>query len=184
MARLCGRAFKGQRCLAPVPFGHRQNTFTAGFRLAGLAAPFLLDGPMDGVAFLTYARRVLVSGPKPGDIVIMDNLPAYKVTGGAKPSRVPAPPLFYLPPCSPDLDPIKKAFPKVKAILRKAAACTLEGLWAAIASTLDAFTSEECRNYFAACGYGPVQDENALDCNGCNVFRFVGPKACGALRTA
>jgi transposase len=157
MARLRGRAPKGERCLAPVPFGHWQTTtFTAGLRLGGLAAPFILDGPMDGVAFLTYVRRVLVPELKPGDIVIMDNLPAHKVTGVSEAIEGAGASLIYLPPYSPDLNPIEKAFSKVKAILRKAAARTLEGLWAAIASTLDAFTPEECRNYFAACGYGPA----------------------------
>jgi transposase len=157
MARLRGRALKGERCLASVPFGHWQTTtFTAGLRLGGLAAPFILDGPMDGVAFLTYVRRVLVPELKPGDIVVMDNLPAHKVTGVREAIEGAGASLIYLPPYSPDLNPIEKAFSKVKAILRKAAARTLEELWAAIASTLDAFTPEECRNYFAACGYDPA----------------------------
>ncbi len=157
MARLRGRAPKGERCLASVPFGHWQTTtFTAGLRLGGLTAPFLLDGPMDGVAFLTYVRQVLSPALKPGDIVIMDNLPAHKVTGVREAIEEAGACLFYLPPYSPDLNPIEKAFSKVKAILRKAAARTLEGLWAAIASALDAFTPEECRNYFASCGYDPV----------------------------
>lgn len=157
MARLRGRALKGERCLASVPFGHWQTTtFTAGLRLGGLAAPFILDGPMDGVAFLTYVRQVLVPELKPGDIVIMDNLPAHKVTGVREAIEGAGASVLYLPPYSPDLNPIEKAFSKVKAILRKAAARTLEGLWAAIAGTLDAFTPEECRNYFAACGYDPA----------------------------
>jgi transposase len=157
MARLRGRAPKGERCLAPVPFGHWQTTtFTAGLRLGGLAAPFILDGPMDGVAFLTYVRQVLVPELKPGDMAIMDNLPAHKVTGVREAIEDAGASLIYLPPYSPDLNPIEKAFSKVKAILRKAAARTLEGLWAAIASTLDAFTPEECHNYFAACGYDPA----------------------------
>jgi len=157
MARLRGRAPKGKRCLASVPFGHWQTTtFTAGLRAGGLTAPFILDGPMDGVAFLTYVRQVLVPALKPGDIVIMDNLPAHKVTGVREAIEEAGACLAYLPPYSPDLNPIEKAFAKVKAILRKAAARTLEGLWAAIASALDAFTPEECRNYFASCGYDPA----------------------------
>ena len=157
MARLRGRAPKGGRCLAPVPFGHWQTTtFTAGLRVGGLAAPFILDGPMDGVAFLTYARQILVPELKPGDIVIMDNLPAHKVTGVRKAIEGAGAYLIYLPPYSPDLNPIEKAFSKLKAILRKAAARTLEGLWAAIGNALNAFTAEECRNYFAACGYDPA----------------------------
>jgi transposase len=98
----------------------------------------------------------LVPELKPGDIVIMDNLPAHKVTGVREAIEDAGASLIYLPPYSPDLNPIEKAFAKVKAILRKAAARTLEGLWAAIASTLDGFTPEECRNYFAACGYNPA----------------------------
>lgn len=132
------------------------NHHLYGLRAGGLTAPFILDGPMDGVAFLTYVRQVLVPALKPGDIVIMDNLPAHKVTGVREAIEEAGACLAYLPPYSPDLNPIEKAFAKVKAILRKAAARTLEGLWAAIASALDAFTPEECRNYFASCGYDPA----------------------------
>ena len=157
MARLRGRALRGERCLTSVPFGHWQTTtFTAGLRVDGLIAPFILDGPMDGVAFLTYVRRVLVPALKPGDIVIMDNLSAHKVTGVCEAIEAAGGCLVYLPPYGPDLNPIEKAFSKVKAILRKAAARTLEQLWAAIEGVLDAFTPEECRNYFDACGYDPA----------------------------
>jgi transposase len=157
MARLRGRAPKGERCPDPVPFGHWQTTtFTVGLRADGLTAPFILDGPMDGVAFLTYIRRVLVPVLKPGDSVIMDNLPAHKVKGVREAIEAAGAYLIYLPPYSPDLNPIEKAFSKLKAILRKAAARTLEELWAAIASALDVFSPEECRNYFASCGYEPA----------------------------
>jgi transposase len=155
MARLRGRAFRGERCRAPVPFGHwKTTTFTAGLRLSGLAAPFVLDGPMDGVAFLAYVSEVLVPELKPGDRVIMDNLPAHKVKGVREAIEGAGAALIYLPPYSPDLNPIENAFSKLKAILRKAAARTLDELWAAIAAALTAFKPEECRNYFAACGYG------------------------------
>ncbi len=157
MARLRGRAPKGERCRAPVPFGHwKTTTFTAGLRLGSLAAPFVLDGPMDGVAFLAYVSQVLVPELKPGDIAIMDNLPAHKVKGVREAIEGAGAYLIYLPPYSPDLNPIEKAFSKVKAILRKAAARTLEELWAAIAHALTAFKPAECRNYFAACGYDPA----------------------------
>jgi transposase len=157
MARLRGRASKGERCLSSVPFGHwKTTTFTAGLRLTGLAAPFILDGPMDGDAFLAYVSQVLVPGLKGGDIVIMDNLPAHKVKGVREAIEAAGASLIYLPPYSPDLNPIEKAFAKVKAILRKAAARTLEDLWQAIAHALAAFTSHECANYFAASGYGPA----------------------------
>ena len=155
MARLRGRAAKGERCSSSVPFGHwKTTTFTAGLRVNGLAAPFVLDGPMDGDAFLAYLRQVLVPELKPGDIVIMDNLPAHKVTGVRATIESAGAGLVYLPPYSPDFNPIEKAFSKIKAILRKAAARTREDLWTVIASALTAFESEECRNYFTACGYG------------------------------
>jgi transposase len=157
MARLRGRAAKGKRCCSFVPFGHwKTTTFTAGLRVNGLAAPFVLDGPMDGDAFLAYVRQVLVPELKSGDIVIMDNLPAHKVTGVRATIESAGARLVYLPPYSPDLNPIEKAFSKLKAILRKAAARTLEDLWAAIAGALTAFEPQECRNYFTACGYDPV----------------------------
>jgi transposase len=155
MARLRGRAAKGERCLSPVPFGHwKTTTFTAGLRLTGLAAPFVLDGPMDGDAFLAYVSQVLVPELKTGDIIIMDNLPAHKVRGVRQAIEAAGASLIYLPPYSPDLNPIEKAFAKLKAILRKAAARTLDGLWDAIAHALAAFTPQECANCFAACGYG------------------------------
>jgi transposase len=155
MARLCGRAPKGERCLSAVPFGHwKTTTFTAGLRLNGLAAPFLLDGPMDGDAFLAYISQVLVPELKPNDIVIMDNLPAHKVKGVRQAIEAADASLISLPPYSPDLNPIEHAFSKIKAILRKAAARTIEDLWTAIAHALATFTPQECSNYFAACGYG------------------------------
>lgn len=154
MARLRGRALKGERCRASVPFGHwKTTTFTAALRLTGLTAPLVLDGPMDGVAFLAYIRQVLVPGLKPGDIVIMDNLPAHKVKGVREAIEGAGAHLIYLPPYSPDLNPIENAFSKLKAILRKAAARTIEDLWAAIAAALDTFTPTQCSNFFAACGY-------------------------------
>jgi transposase len=155
MARLRGRAGKGERCVASVPFGHwKTTTFTAGLRLNGLAAPLVLEGPMDGDAFLAYVRQFLVPELKCGDIVIMDNLRAHKVKGVRDAIEAAGALLVYLPPYSPDFNPIEKAFSKLKAILRKAAARTVEDLWAAIAEALTAFQDGECKNYFTACGYG------------------------------
>ena len=108
---------------------------------------------MDGEAFLVYVRRVLVPDLTPGDIVIMDNLPAHKVSGVREAIEAAGATLFYLPPYSPDFNPIEMAFSKLKALLRKAATRTIEDLWAAVATILDAFTPEECINYFAAAGY-------------------------------
>lgn len=157
MARLRGRAGKGERCVASVPFGHwKTTTFTAGLRLNGLAAPFVLEGPMDGDAFLAYVSQFLVPELKSGDIVIMDNLRAHKVTGVRDAIEAAGAFLVYLPPYSPDFNPIEKAFSKLKAILRKAATRTVDDLWTAIAEALAAFQASECKNYFTACGYGPA----------------------------
>jgi transposase len=156
MARIRGRAPKGERCRASVPYGHwKTTTFTAGLRLSGLSAPMTLDGPMDGDAFLAYVTHVLAPELKPGDTVIMDNLPAHKVNGVRDGVESAGARLLYLPPYSPDFNPIEKAFSKLKAILRKAAARTVDDLEAAIGKAIGTFTPDECRNYFDACGYDP-----------------------------
>jgi transposase len=154
MARLRGRAPKGERCRASIPHGHwKTTTFTAGLRLGGIAAPMILDGPMHGTAFLACVRQVLIPELRSGDIVVMDNLPAHKVSGVREAIEEIGARLLYLPPYSPDFNPIELAFSKLKALLRKAAAHTIPELWSAIAETLDAFTQTECINYFAAAGY-------------------------------
>jgi len=154
MARLRGWAPKGERCRASLPHGHwKTTTFTAGLRLDGLVAPWLLDGAMNGEAFLVYVRRVLAPELKPGDIVIMDNLPAHKVAGVRETIKTAGAGLLYLPPYSPDFNPIEMAFAKLKALLRKAAARTIKDLWDVVAKSLNAFTPAECINYFAAAGY-------------------------------
>ena len=156
MARLRGRAKRGERCRAAVPHGHwKTTTFTAGLRLASLSAPMLLDGPMDGDAFRAYVTQVLVPELRQGDIVVMDNLPAHKVRGVREAIEAAGATLLYLPPYSPDFNPIEMAFAKLKAILRKAAARTIDELWDVIAQSLDEFNATECRNYFAAAGYEP-----------------------------
>jgi len=156
MARLRGWAAKGQRCRAAVPHGHwKTTTFTAGLRMDGLTAPMLLDGPMHGRAFRAYVEQVLVPELKPGDIVIMDNLPAHKVAGVRETIEAAGARLLYLPPYSPDFNPIEMAFSKLKALLRKTAARTVDDLWDAVAQSLDAFTPRECANYFATSGYDP-----------------------------
>ena len=130
MARLRGRSRRGQRCRAAIPHGHwKTTTFTAGLRLDGLSAPMLLDGPMHGAAFLAYVEQVLAPELKPGDIVVMDNLPAHKVKGVRQGIEGAGASLLYLPPYSPDFNPIEMAFSKLKAALRKAAARTIDELW-------------------------------------------------------
>lgn len=154
MARLRGWAPKGERCRASIPHGHwKTTTFTAGLRLGGIAAPMLLDGPMHGLAFRAYVEQVLVPELAPGDIVVMDNLPAHKVTGVRQAIEAAGAHLLYLPPYSPDFNPIEMAFSKLKALLRKAAARTVDDLWDAIAQAIEAFTPLECQNFFAAAGY-------------------------------
>jgi transposase len=154
MARLYGRSPKGERCLAAIPHGHwKTTTFTAGLRIGGLTAPFVLDGPMDGDAFRAYVEHVLVADLTPGDVVVMDNLPAHKVHGVRQAIEAAGAILMYLPAYSPDFNPIEMVFSKFKALLRAAAARTIPDLWAAIRIALDAFTPSECQNYFVAAGY-------------------------------
>jgi transposase len=156
MARRFGRSPRGERCLAAVPHGHwKTTTFTAGLRLNGITAPFILEGPMDGDGFLAYIKQVLVPTLKPGDIVIADNLPAHKVPGVQEAIENCGASLRYLPPYSPDFNPIEKAFAKLKAYLRKIAARTVDALWDAVADAIQTFTSAHCRNYFISCGYDP-----------------------------
>jgi transposase len=156
MARLRGRAKRGERCRASVPHGHwKTTTFTAGLRLNGLTAPMLLDGPMNGAAFLAYAEQVLAPALAPGDIVIMDNLPAHKITGVREAIEKVGASLLFLPPYSPDFNPIEMAFSKLKALLRKAAARSIDQLWNVVADCLQKFKPVECQHYFEAAGYDP-----------------------------
>ena len=155
MARLRGRAKRGERCVASIPYGHwKTTTFTAGLRLDGMVAPMVLDGPMNGDAFRAYVEQVLAPELSEGDVVIMDNLPAHKVTGVKQAIENVGARLLYLPPYSPDFNPIELAFSKLKALLRKAAARTIDKLWKIIGNLIDAFTPQECHNYFEAAGYG------------------------------
>lgn len=156
MARMRGRSKRGERCRAPIPHGHwKTTTFTGGLRLSGMTAPMVLDGPMTGPAFVAYVEQVLVPTLSPGDIVILDNLPAHKVSGVRTAIEAAGAEIRYLPPYSPDLNPIEQAFSKLKALLRKAAARTVPELWDAIASAIDQFTPAECANYFIHAGYEP-----------------------------
>ena len=156
MARIRGRAKRGQRCRAAIPHGHWKTTsFTAGLRLGGMTAPMVLDGPMYGDAFIAYVDQVLAPTLAKGDIVIMDNLPAHKVKGIRQAIKKVGARLLYLPPYSPDFNPIEMAFSKLKAILRKAAAHTISELWRVIGKAIVQFEPNECKNYFKAAGYDP-----------------------------
>lgn len=154
MVRLYGRAPRGQRLFAPVPYGHwMTTTFVAALRHDEIAAPCVFDGPMNGASFLTYVEQFLVPTLRNGDVVVMDNLASHKVAGVRQAIERAGATLRYLPAYSPDFNPIEQAFAKLKAALRKAAARTLEALIEAIANALDTFTSEECENYIANSGY-------------------------------
>ena len=157
MARLRGRSERGERCIAAIPHGHwKTTTFVGALRSTGMTAPMVIDGAMNGEAFEVYAREFLAPALLPGDIVVMDNLSSHKRGKVRAIIEAAGATLLYLPPYSPDLNPIEMAFAKLKAWLRKAATRTVEDLSDAIAEAIDAFTPQECLNYFAAAGYGRV----------------------------
>lgn len=154
MARRHGRAPRGQRLRMSVPHGHwKTTTFVGALRLSGMTAPMVLDRAMTGAWFLAYVEQILAPTLKPGDIVIMDNLPAHKGAAVRRAIEATGAELRLLPPYSPDLNPIENAFAKLKALLRKAAARTVASLERAIATAIDTFTPAECANYFIAAGY-------------------------------
>ena len=154
MARLRGRAPRGERLIGKVPHGHwKTTTFVAALRSSALTAPCVIDGPMNGNAFLAYVEQILAPSLIPGDMVVLDNLSAHKVPGVSEAIEAAGARLLYLPPYSPDFNPIEQPFAKLKALLRKAAERSVEGLWNRIATLLDAFTPEECSNYFRNAGY-------------------------------
>ena len=154
MTRRYGRAPRGQRCIASAPLGDWETTtFVAALRLRELTAPMITDGPMDGEIFLAYVQQLLCPTLKPGDIVILDNLSSHKVTGVAEAVAAVGASLRYLPPYSPDLNPIEKLFAKLKILLRKAAKRTTDTLWEHIGQLLSTFSPGECTNYLASSGY-------------------------------
>ena len=157
MARLYGRALRGERCVAAVPHGHwKTTTFVGGLRLSGMTAPMVIDGPMNGPAFLAWVEQVLAPTLKPGDVVVMDNLPAHKPAAVRAAIERCGAELRYLPPYSPDLNPIEMAYAKLKALLKKAAARTIEALWHAIGDAIQQITYRDCLGFFTAAGYGSV----------------------------
>jgi transposase len=154
MARLCGRAPRGKRLVGKIPHGHwKTTTFVAGLRPTALTAPCVIDGRMNGNAFLAYVEQVLAPTLKPGDVVALDNLSAHKVPGIREAVEAAGARLLYLPPYSPDFNPIEQLFAKLKALLRKAAERSVKGLWHRIACLLDKFQPDECANYFRNSGY-------------------------------
>jgi transposase len=157
MAPLRGWAPRGRRLTAKVPHGQwRTTTFLAALRHDRIDAPWVLDGPIDGDSFAIYVEKVLAPTLKPGDIVIMDNLGSHKGKIVRQLIRSAGAKLFFLPKYSPDLNPIEQVFAKLKHMLRKAAARSVEAVCAAIGQLLQAFTSQECANYFENAGYEPT----------------------------
>jgi transposase len=153
MARRGGRAPRGERLRAGIPYGHwKTTTFLADHRHDGADGP---RRPINRLAFQAYVEQVLVPELSPGDIVVMDNLSSHKGPAVCQAIAAAGARLLYLPPYSPDFNPIENAFAKLKALLRKAAEPTVGGLWDAIGHIIDLFTPSECANYFAAAGYEP-----------------------------
>ena len=154
MARRYGRSPRGERLDGPIPHGHwKTTTFVAGLGSGGFLAPYVIDGAMNGAIFRAWAEQMLAPVLAAGDIVVMDDLPAHKVTGVREAIEARGAELLYLPPYSLDLNPIEQAFAKLKALLRKAAERTVDGLWATIGRLLDRFPPAECANYLANSGY-------------------------------
>ena len=154
MTRTHGRCARGERLVAKAPFGRwRTLTFLAALRCDGLTAPCVIDGPINGASFHAYVEQVLAPILAPGDIVVMDNLGSHKSRAVRAAIRAAKAKLFFLPAYSPDLNPIEQAFAKMKTLLRKADARTIDEIWRTIGALLDCFTPTECANYFKNAGY-------------------------------
>lgn len=154
MTRLYGRAIAGARVVGTVPHGHWQSsTFVCGLRCREIIAPFVIDRPMNADIFLTYVKRSLVPDLKANDVVIMDNLAAHKRPAVAQAIKEAGASVLYLPPYSPDLNPIEMAFAKLKALMRKAEDRTKDALWDRLKSVLDAFSPQDCLAFFKHAGY-------------------------------
>ena len=157
MTRTHGRCLKGARLVAKTPHGHwRTLTFLAALRCDALTAPCVVDGPINGATFLAYVERVLVPSLRDGDIVVMDNLGSHKSQAVRDAIRKVGAKLFFLPPYSPDLNPIEQVFAKLKTLLHKAAERTVEATWQRIGVLLQCFTPAECANYIRNAGYASV----------------------------
>jgi transposase len=160
MTRPRGRALRGERLIAKVPHGHwKTTTFLAALRVDGLSAPLVIDGAINGALFLAYVEQQLAPTLKPGEIVIMDNLNCHKVKGVRQAIESCGASVAYLPPYSPDLNPIEMVYSKFKWLLRSGAPRTVTSLWELCGSLLDRFPASECENYFTHCGYGRYRDQ-------------------------
>ena len=163
MTRRHGRCARGRRLVAKVPHGRwRTLTFLAALRCDRIAAPCVIDGPINGTSFRAYVEQFLVPTLAAGDIVIMDNLGSHKGQAVRQLIRAAGAKLFFLPRYSPDLNPIEQVFAKLKTLLRKADARTIEATWRQIGALLDCFTPQECANYLTNAGYASALDHRAL----------------------
>ena len=154
MTRTHGRCAVGQRLVDKVPHGHWKTlTFVAALRCDRITAPCVFDGPINGLSFLAYVTQFLVPTLRPGDIVVMDNLGSHKGAAVRHAIRATGAKLFFLPPYSPDLNPIEQMFAKLKTLLRKLAARSIEATWRRIGELLTQFTPDECANYLIDAGY-------------------------------
>jgi transposase len=154
LVRQYGRCLRGRRLVVYAPHGHwKTTTFVAALRQDGLSAPMVLDGAMNGKAFLAYVEQVLIPTLKPGDLLVLDNLSSHKQAPVREAIEQAGARLMYLPPYSPDLNPIELAFSKLKWLLRSAAERTVDALWSRLGQLLDRFPAHQCRNYFHHCGY-------------------------------
>lgn len=154
MTRTHGRSMRGTRLIAKAPHGHwRTLTFLAALRCDRIDAPCVIDGPINGETFLAYVEQFLVPTLAPGDIVIMDNLGSHKGNAVRAAIRAARAKLFFLPPYSPDLNPIEQVFSKLKTLLRKSDPRTIEATWRSVGELLSRFTKDECANYFSNAGY-------------------------------
>ena len=157
MTRTHGRSARGNRLLAKVPHGHWQTlTFLAALRHDRITAPCVFDGPINGQSFRAYIEQVLIPTLQPGDVVVLDNLGSHKGHAVRAAIRAAGAHLLFLPPYSPDLNPIEQVFSKLKTLLRKAAERTVEATWKRIGSLLSHFAPTECANYFRNAGYGSI----------------------------
>lgn len=154
MTRRYGRAPKAERCLGYAPHGHwHSSTFIAALRVDRLEAPWLLDGPMNSAAFLIYIETILGPTLQPGDIVICDNLSSHKNAAVSECIQAAGATLRYLPPYSPDLNPIELAFAKLKAFMRKSAARSFDALIEAVSQSIDLYPSHQCKGFFKHASY-------------------------------
>lgn len=154
MTRRFGRSRRGSRLVSKVPHGHwKTTTFIGALRHDGFTAPTVIDGAVNGPLFLAYVQQQLVPTLQAGDIVVMDNLASHKVAGVRKAIERAGAHVVYLPPYSPDFNPIEMVFAKLKHLVRSAAPRTIDALWTLLGRLVDAFPSAECQNYFRHCGY-------------------------------